>query len=87
MTQEADLLANTFIGGNSSTDGKWIIVDKGGTEMCSWVDFDIDSIPQYMKDLGVDECCLTHDLALAVTGIAASVNGASDGWTYFEVVE
>ena len=71
---------------NISTDGLWAMGDKGDQEMYAVEGFDADSLPQYMKDLGVDSCCLSHEEALALCHSVASEKGASDGWVFPEEI-
>ena len=47
----------------TSDDGKWKIGDKNDQDTHDWIDFDISIVPQYMKDLGLTECCFDHGLA------------------------
>jgi len=85
MSQKALRDSKGFSGGNISTDGKWIIGDKKTKEMFGWVNFDPEIIPQYMKDLGIKHCCLSHELAHKLVRVMASKKGASDGWYFFEL--
>ena len=66
-TQFAERLTKGFSGGKVSDDGDWLIGGKGDAEMCEWVDFDADLLPQWLKDLGVDNCCLSFEEAEAIT--------------------
>jgi hypothetical protein len=84
-TQFAERLTKGFTGGNYSTDGNWVIGDKGSTtDMNMWCTYDDSLVPQWMKDLGVTECCLTHELAQSIVNTLASAEGASDGWYFNE---
>ena len=82
--QFAERLEKGFNGGKYSTDGEWVIGTKGDQDDCDWIDFDIDLIPQYMKDLGVIGYCITNELAAAVVAFKSSGYGESDGYCYYE---
>ena len=63
IAQKALRESNGFVGGNISDDGLWIVGDKGDQEDCSsWIEnFEV---PQWMQDIGITSCCLTHEEAI-----------------------
>ncbi len=69
--------------GNRSPNGDWAMGDKADESMFDWIDFDINLVPQWMQDLGVDHCCLSYEIALAVVTTIASTPECLDGW-YFK---
>jgi len=86
-SQEAESASNGFSGCNKSSDGNWLLCDKGDRDMCMWVDFDVDLLPQYLKDLNLTSCCIDHATALDIVRTTASTDGASDGWSFIPVEE
>jgi hypothetical protein len=84
ISQKEERISNGFKGGNYSADGQWIIGDKGDRAMQSWINFDYDSLPQYMKDLGIATCCLEHEAVLEIIKTTTETPNGSSGWTYME---
>ena len=73
-----------FVGRHVSTDGNWIVGDLGNRDMHMVTGFDADALPQYMKDLGITSCCLTHEETRNLVLSKASSKGASDGWMFMK---
>tara|TARA_R100001244_G_C5133792_1_gene126406 strand:+ start:285 stop:545 length:261 start_codon:yes stop_codon:yes gene_type:complete len=62
--QFAEMATKGFKGGNYSTDGNWVLGDKADQDMNMWCEYREDKMPQFMKDLGINSCCLTHEKAI-----------------------
>lgn len=64
IAKQDEAATRGFPSGNVSDDGNWVVVNKHSNEMASdWIDLDISTIPQWMKDIGVTHCCFNRDLA------------------------
>ena len=91
--QFAERLTKGFIEGNYSTDGNWVIGDKGDQDMQTWCNPRTTERPQWLKDIlvlhniNIDSCCFGHEVALAIVGTKASAKYASDGFTYQQTIE
>ena len=75
-----------FDGDTISTDGEWFVGDKFEKEDCSvWINN--PELTDYMKAIGISGCCLTNEKAAELVLILASVKGASDGFSWWDVIE
>jgi hypothetical protein len=82
--------ANGYSDGSLSTDGNWRLGYRESpvdAESHSWIDLDMNLVPQWMKDKGLTDSCLNRELAFALVRTLATAKGASDGWGFAEVVE
>ena len=65
--------------GNRSPNGDWAMGDKANRSMFTWIDFDINLVPQCMQDLGVDNYCLDHELSETVVQTYTSTSECPEG--------
>lgn len=66
-----------FTGGAISKDGEWIVGSKLDSVNCmDWVI--LPELPQWMKDLGITNCCLTHEQAVTLIESQGFNEGATE---------
>jgi len=81
IAQGQERLDNGFTIGHHSTDGKWILGGKSGSDECTWIV--LGTFPTWMTDLVpslLTSAKISKEDAHKIATTEASAKGASDGY-------
>lgn len=73
-----------YTGGNFSTDGQYVVGDLGNSDLCDSCDLELAKPSYVAAEKYPNWPHLNHDEALELVGFAASSDGSSDGWYFYE---
>ena len=85
-SQFAEALTKGIDSLNYSDDGDYATGNAAASDTCPWNTLDPDTLPQWIKDLGVTTTIIDHIMSETITQTVETSEGASDRWLPAEVL-